>query len=392
MRVLVVSSWFPYPTDNGSRLRIFHLLEALGRAHHITLLTFGRNEGGEQVGPLLRFCGDVHVVRPHAPKRLRLSGLFSTVPRHYAQTLNAEMVSLISTHAPAHDVTMAMQIRAAVHLVEARQTTPALFEEVELGAARLPDAGAEAASRWRQARHQLTWWKHRRFVRHLLAHVHGATVVSSLEQAQLAAIGYPARKVSVVPNAVVVPDRPAALRARRRQIIYPGSVTFSANFDAVSYFVRDVWPGIRGRHPDLEFVVTGHIGDVDVSGLAATGGVRFTGSLEDVAPAIAESLACVVPLRAGGGTRLKVLQAMALGTPVVSTSKGIEGIDLEPEVHVLVADTAGAFVARTLELVADPGLGQRLATAAFDRVLAAYTWDRSAAILAEHLHRVAAGG
>ena len=392
MRVLVVSSWFPYPQDNGSRLRIFHLLEALGRVHDITLLTFGRNEGGEQVGPLLGFCRDVHVVRAQAPKRLRLSGLFSTVPRYYAQTLSDEMVSLISTHAPAHDVAMAMQIRAAVHLVEARLTTPALFEEVELGAARLPDDGAEAAPLWRQARHRLTWWKHRRFVRQLLEHVHGATVVSTLEQAQLAALGYPNQKVSVIPNAVVVPDAPAVSRTRRRQIIYPGSVTFSANLDAVSYFVRDVWPGIRRRHPDLQFVVTGHTGDVDVSDLAAAEGVRFTGHLEDVNPVIAESLVCVVPLRAGGGTRLKVLQAMALGTPVVSTSKGIEGLDLQPEEHVLVADTAGDLVARTLELVEDPALGRRLASAAFDRVRAAYTWDRSAAMLAEHLQRVAAGG
>ena len=250
MRLLVVSSWFPYPLDNGSRLRIFHLLEALGRVHHITLLTFGRNEGGEQVGPLLGFCRDVHVVRAQAPKRLRLSGLFSTVPRYYAQTLSDEMVSLISTQAPAHDVAMAMQIRAAVHLVEARLPIPALFEEVELGAARLPDAGAEAAPLWRQARHRLTWWKHRRFVRQLLEHVHGATVVSSLEQAQLAALGYPPQKISVIPNAVVVPDAPTASRTRRRQIIYPGSVTFSANFDAVSYFVRDVWPGIRRRQPE----------------------------------------------------------------------------------------------------------------------------------------------
>ena len=392
MRVLVVSSWFPYPQDNGSRLRIFHLLEALGGAHDITLLSFGRHEGAEQVGPLLGFCREVHVVRGPAPKRLRLSGLFSTVPRHYAQTLSDEMVSLIATLAPAHDVAMAMQIRAAVHLVEARPATPALFEEVELGAARLPDAGAEAAPLWRQARHRLTWWKHRRFVRQLLEHVHGATVVSPLEQAQLAALGYPSRKVSVVPNAVVLRDVPAAFRRRRRQIIYPGSVTFSANLDAVSYFVRDVWPGIRARHPDLEFVVTGHLGDVDVSGLAATDGVRFTGNLEDVSPVISESLACVVPLRAGGGTRLKVLQAMALGTPVVSTSKGIEGIDVQPEEHVLVADTADAFVARTLELVEDPERGERLATVAFDRVRASYTWDRSAAILAEHLQRVAAGG
>jgi len=392
MRVLVVSSWFPYPLDNGSRLRIFHLLEALGREHDITLLSFGRDEGGEHVDPLLAFCREVHVVPSVEPRRLRLAGLFSTIPRYYAQTLSHEMLALIATHTPAHEVAMAMQIRAAVHLLHAQPALPTLFEEVEVGAARLPDAGAQAAPLWRRARHQLTWWKHRRFLRRLLDRADGATVVSSLERAQVEALGCPHLKISVVPNAVVVPGVAPMPRMRRRQIIYPGSVTFSANLDAVSYFVRDVWPGIRRRQPDLQFVVTGRTGDVDVSGLAAAAGVRFTGHVEDVDALIAESLACVVPLRSGGGTRLKVLQAMALGTPVVSTSKGIEGLDVQPDRHVLVGDTAEVLIRRTLDIVEDPALGERLAAAAFAQVRTHYTWDRSASLLAGHLERVAARG
>jgi polysaccharide biosynthesis protein PslH len=329
----------------------------------------------------------VHVVPTDAPKRLSVSGLFSATPRYYAESLSDEMVSRIAERAPGHDVAMAMQIRAAVHLVEARISTPALFEEVELGAARRPDFGAEAAPWRRRIRHRLTWWKHRRFVRQLLGHVHGATVVSALEQAQLVGIGYPPEKVSVVPNGVIVPGV-VPRRTRRRQIIYPGSVTFSANLDAVTYFVRDIWPGIHHHHPDLEFLVTGHIGEVDVAALAATQGVRFTGNLEDVAPVIAESLACVVPLRSGGGTRLKVLQAIALGTPVISTAKGIEGLDLQPEVHILLADSPRDFVARTLQVLDAPERGERLVTAALEQVRAAYTWDRSAARLDAHLERL----
>lgn len=390
MRLLAVSSWFPYPPDNGSRLRIFHLLEALAREHEVTLLSFGRDEGGEQVDPLRRFCRAVHVVPSAAPQRLGLPGLLSSVPRYYAQTLSPEMLACITAEAPSHDIAMGMAIRAAFHVVEAAPGMPVLFEEVEVGAAMLPEAGAGAAPRWQRARHRLTWWKHRRFLRRLLGAVQGATVVSAVERDLVATLGVDAAKIAVVPNAVVLPERQADDAGRRRQVIYPGSVTYSANLDAVSWFVRDVWPGLRRQCPDLAFVVTGDTAGVDVGALASAEGVHFTGRLDDVNEAIAASLACVVPLRVGGGTRLKVLQAMAVGTPVVSTSKGIEGLEVEPDRHVLVGDAPEAFIAQTLRLVREPALGERLATAARALVGETYTWDRSAGVLLGHLQRVAA--
>lgn len=390
MRLLAVSSWFPYPPDNGSRLRIFHLLEALAREHEVTLLTFGRDEGREQVGPLQRFCGAVHVVPAAAPTRLGLSGLLSPVPRYYAQTLSPEMLARITAEAPSHDVAMGMSIRAAFHVVHASPAMPVLFEEVEVGAAMVPEAGAAAAPPWRRARHRLTWWKHRRFLRHLLGAVQGATVASAIERELVAGLGVDAAKIAVVPNAVVLPERPADPARRRRQVIYPGSVLYSANLDAVSYFVRDVWPGLRRQCPDLRFVVTGETAGVDVAALAAVEGVHFTGRLDDVNEAIAASLACVVPLRVGGGTRLKVLQAMAVGTPVVATSKGVEGLAVEADRHVLVGDTPEVFIAHTLRLVREAALGERLATAARELVRETYTWDRSAGVLMAHLRQVAA--
>jgi glycosyltransferase involved in cell wall biosynthesis len=386
MRLLVVSSWFPYPTDNGSRVRIAHLLEALARDHAITVLSFGREGADEQLAPLRRYCPTVHVV-PHSPRGpLRAGGLLSTVPRYYAQTTSPEMLALIAAQAPLNDVAVGMQIRAAYHLVEARPRIPILFEEVEVGAMR-PEAVGPSTP-WRRARHRLTWWKHRRFLRRLIDQVDRVTVVSAPERDHLIARGCASDRVAVVPNAGDVPGGPVEPRVRLPRLIYPGAVTFSANLDAVSYFVRDVWPRIRRARPDLEFVVTGETTGVDVSDLAAVEGVRFTGRLPEVDSHIAASLACVVPLRVGGGTRLKVLHAMALGTPVVSTSKGIEGLDLEPEQHLLLADTAEALAAQALRVAGDDALGQRLAVAARERVREAYTWERSAAVLSEQIERL----
>lgn len=389
MRLLVVSTWFPWPMDNGSRLRIAHLLEAVAKDHPITLLSFGREGGGEDVAPLRRYAEAVHVVPNTPPGRLAAAGLFSTVPRYFAQTRSPEMLALIAAEASRHDAAMAMQIRAAYHLVEARPGIPILFEEAEVGAA-LEPSGTGPARGWRRARQRLTWWKHRRFLQRLIGQVDRVTVVSAPERDHLEALGCEAERVAVVPNGVTLPAGSPVRRPRAPRLIYPGAVTFSANLDAVAFFIREAWPRIRGARPDLEFVVTGETSGVDVSDLASVDGVRFTGRLPDVDGLIAESLACVVPLRVGGGTRLKVLHAMALGAPVVSTAKGVEGLAVDPERHFLLGDTAETLAAQALRLAADAALADRLAAAARERVRERYTWDRSAAILSSEIARLGA--
>jgi glycosyltransferase involved in cell wall biosynthesis len=123
--------------------------------------------------------------------------------------------------------------------------------------------------------------------------------------------------------------------------------------------------------------------------LRPTDDVVFTGRLPDVRPTVADSRVAIVPLRLGGGTRVKVLQAMALGTPVVSTSKGVEGLDLEPDVDVLVADEPEAFAARVVSLLEDDALQTRL-SARGRSVAEARTWQRSAAILERVIERAVA--
>ena len=156
---------------------------------------------------------------------------------------------------------------------------------------------------------------------------------------------------------------------------------YSANLDAVRYFVREILPIIRRTRPDVTFVVTGATDGVDIRDLEAEDGVSFTGRLDAVDAILAKSAVCVVPLRTGGGTRLKVLQAMAIGTPVVSTRKGIEGLEVEPERHALVADESRAFAAQVLRLLSEPELGSSLSRNAHALVRERYDWEQIGATL-----------
>lgn len=383
MNLLVVSSWLPYPLDNGSRVRAFHLLRHLAKRHTLTLLAFGLPEGQENLDPLREFCATVEVAPPTSikPDQLGWRGLLSAAPRHLVQSESPVMQTLVARHLAGQDAAIALQVDAARYL---RQLPglPKVFEEVEVAVLR--EQYLNEARVLRRARHGMTWWKFSRYIRHLVREFERTTVVSEPEREHLRTIGCDTSRVAVVPNGVEVDRGPRVEPARHAsRLIYPGAVTYSANLDAVRFFISQILPIVRRTRPEIEFWVTGSTRGIDISDLAQRG-VRFTGSLPEVDSAITESAACVVPLRLGGGTRLKVLQAMALSTPVVSTSKGIEGIEIEHDRHVLVADAPEAFAAQILRLLNDPPLARRLTRAAYDVAREQYAWPAIGSTL-EHV-------
>ena len=381
-----MSKWLPYPLDNGSRMRAFHLIKHLSRRHAVTVFTFGLPQGSTDLAPLRAVCQRLEIVAPvrQDGDRLGLRGLLTQVPRSYIQSDNPAMHGLIRSSISQHDAAIALQNTAAWHL-KGYTECPRVFEEVEVALFRERwSLGTQPARRLRDG---LTWLKFRSFVRALANDFDWATVVSEPERQHLSDIGCDRARVSVIPNGAEIRRiRPSLARARR--LIYPGSVTYSANLDAVRYFAQDILPEIRRRSPGVDFVVTGSTEGVDLAELASGNGVTFTGRLPEVETLIAESAVCVVPLRVGGGTRLKVLQAMALGTPVVSTSKGIEGLDVQPEVHLLVGDTSEEFANHVVEVLHNPLLGERLAVAAHRLVSERYSWQSSGEAL-EHVIQTA---
>lgn len=375
MKLLVVSSWFPYPPDNGSKLRAYHLLTALARRHAVTLLSFAEPGEERRTPELKALCETVCTVRsnPYKPLgRLSHRHLFSSTPRSYAQNHSLAMQALVDREAPAHGAAVALQIGAALYLAR-HDRMPRVLEEIEAGSMRDQYCGQPISVA--RARHGLTWWKFARFVRQLVGAFDRTTVVSDLERQHLADIGCDMTRVRVVPNGVersdlLRPNRPVAGR-----LVYPGSITYSANLDAVQHFLSETFPRIQAARPDVSFRVTGAIGDVDVRRLSADPAVTFTGRLDDVKTLITQCAVCVVPLRKGGGTRLKILESMALGTPVVSTTKGAEGLSVVPERDVLLADSPDAFAAQVLRILNNPLLRARLSASGRNLVGQSYTWD-----------------
>ena len=375
MKLLVVSSWFPYPPDNGSKLRAFHLLSQLANHHDMTLLSFAELHEDADQSVLKDLCRDVRTV-PGNPFKgagaLRARDLFSATPRSYVQTYSQRMQDLVDAAVPHHDAALAFQFGAALYLAR-HSKIPRVFDEAEAGVIRDEFRSRPSGpARWRRG---LTWWKFGHFVRRLVDAFERTTVVSEIERQHLAEAHCDLSALRIVPNGV---DRQILKQKnvpRPGRLIYPGSVTYSANLDAVRFFSAEILPLIKRARPTT-FLVTGSTSSLDVSDLIADGSVTFTGRVPDIAHLVAHSSVCVVPLRTGGGTRLKILEAMAVGTPVVTTTKGAEGLAVVHGENILIADSPDGFAREVLRVMDDFVLRARLAANGRRLVERLYTWDR----------------
>lgn len=183
------------------------------------------------------------------------------------------------------------------------------------------------------------------------------TVASALERERL---GDVARPVSVVPNVVPEPPPVSERSEVRDGLLFVGTLDYDANIDAVRYLVADVFPRVQVRVPTAQLTIVGRNPDWMTRRLAEAPGVRLVADAPSVEPFYATARAVVVPLRAGGGTRIKVLEAMARSLAIVATPAGIEGLRLHHGDDALVAADAAGLAAHCVALLQDPTLADRL--------------------------------
>jgi glycosyltransferase involved in cell wall biosynthesis len=169
----------------------------------------------------------------------------------------------------------------------------------------------------------------------------------------------------------------------KRTILFVGSMDYHANIDAVIWFSRVAWPQIARRHSELQFTIVGRDPAPEVRALASDR-ICVTGTVDDVRPFYASAVAAIVPLRSGSGTRLKILEAMAAGVPVVSTRLGAEGIEAQDDVHLLLADVGPEFAAAVDRVVSSAETRVRLSQAARALVCRIYDWS----IIGKQLHAI----
>lgn len=393
MRILFLSAWFPYPPRNGTTLRSFNLIRQLAHRYDIDLLSFADDAHGAPDAAALRaVCRPLALVprRWFEPRSARAHlGWLRRAPRSVVATYSAEMAQRIAAalRAERYDVVIASDLTMAAYW-DAFRGVPALFEEVQLGG--LYEQGQRAATAWQRARFGLTWWKHCRYLTRLLRGFRACTVPSERERALLAEAVPDFDAVTIVPNCVDLADYAEPYGDPQPDtLIFTGSFRYAVNHDAMVWFLREIYPRVQAARPNVRLRITG---DHASAPLPASARVELTGYVADVRPLVAAAAVSVVPLRAGAGTRLKILESMALGTPVVSTTKGAEGLDVVDGEHLLLADDPQAFARRTVQALTDAALRRRLTDNARRLIAARYDWRIVGPCFADLVAGVAAAG
>ena len=393
-----------WPLDTGAKLRNYHLARVLAERARIRLLAFTDHE--QSFAGLENPYEQVTAVRrsPGYTFSKILRGAFGRTPlpvlnyttNTMKQTLERilgendfDIVQVESIHLMTYlpIITMAQQRPLMIcdwHNIESELMSR--YSEREPNILKRAYAGKTA---------RLMSQFERRAMHEFDAHI----AVSQRDAQQLRNLNSDAR-VFVIENGVDTAYYEEAAfsganaAGKPNRIVFVGSMDYHANIDGAVSFARDVWPGLRDRHPELMFTIVGRDPAPEVRALATNPGIEVTGTVDDVRPSYREALAAVVPLKVGGGSRLKILEAMAAGVPVVSTTLGAEGLDVHDGEDILIADTNEQLAEKIVSVIESEELRQRLSAGGRALVSERYDWSRLGAnlfetfqqLLTEHPH------
>ena len=388
MRMLVVTYGLPWPIMEGSKIRDYHLLRESAKESEVILLCLCKDDRSHpDPAEVRRFCAEVETYVP--PER----GSWTLAGRHWraGRPLAAfpfyfePFARRITELAQRHKVDL-VQIEHSF-LAPYRESIPAgcpailslhnIGERQYSSMVKLSGAGLRGVLKAVSMRGWEADWARR--------YDHCITV--SADEAEWLRQRAPRLAITVIENGVDCDRlRPLPPPAAGNDLLFVGVLGYPPNADAVLQFVRHTLPLLRCSTPDARLLMVGRNPRRDVRALAAADGVELHEDVPDVTPFYQRARVCVVPLRAGGGTRVKILEAMALGRPVISTPEGCEGLEVAHENQLLVADCPAAMAAQVARLLANPPLADGLCVRARRWVEERHDWRTLGARLRQ-LHR-----
>jgi len=382
LRILFVALSVPYPPSNGHRLRNWALLQALAEeGHEVTLLSFA--EAHELAGDfpaLSKLCRDVQFVRlpPTAGNGQalywgRLRTFFSPQPygawRFRSTEMRATLENLFANG--EFDVVICDDIYHAQNLADV-SAAPVLLNKHDITHVIVRRYLAHERNPAKSAYGWVEYWKLRRWEAQACGSFEGVLACSEADRALLKAL-CPSARVAVLPNVIDVREYVQQGADDGRTLLYVGAMDWYPNEDAVKFFLSQIFPKLE-TIPGIRFRIAGRNPSESLLRRSAEmPAVEFTGLVPDIRSEIAPAALCVVPLRIGSGTRLKILEAAAMQKSIVSTRIGAEGLHLKDGEEIALADQPGEFARAVAGLLADPARRRAMGQAARRRVEEEYS-------------------
>jgi glycosyltransferase involved in cell wall biosynthesis len=398
--VVIIDEELPYPAVSGKRIRTLNLLVRLARHHQITYLSY-RNNDPDEVREASSYLRDHNIEIVLVDRSTPAKSVHRRGPAFYADLV----ANLLSSKPYLVDINSSDALKQAVRKYAAERQvdlwqcewTP--FAEAVRGLAgarwlimahnvesliwqRYYETETNPLKRWYIEKQ---WRKMERYERSVIGEA-TRTVTVSLEDATLMRDRFDGRRIDVVDNGVdTAYFQSAGAEHDRHQILFLGSLDWRPNLDAISLLLDRIFPAVQAEVPAARLCIVGRNPPESLARrVTATPGVALHATVADVRPYLAKSGVMAVPLRIGGGSRLKILEALAFGLPVISTRIGAEGLRLEPGRDLVVVEDAEQMVQALITYTRDPGPLRAMAESGRREVQARYDWD----IMAETLGRV----
>lgn len=386
-KLLVITPRLPYPVIGGDRLRIYRICRALAPHFRLTLLSLCATQAELRLE--LPADGVFQQVERFYHPRWRawcncLAALPTREPLQVAYFHNSALVRRARALMAEHDASLTHLVRfapvfqgqAGVHFLE-------MTDAISLNYSRLRDQRPSLRDlrSWIFAREAA---RLRPFEQQVVDGFQTAFLVSEVDREYLFA-GQPTRlaRTRVITNGVDLAEFPFHPDPAGQDLALIGNFESLQNQDAVQHMILDILPLLRRRRPAVRLRIIGRVPPDKARQWGREGGVLVTGEVTSIVEAVRGCSVAVCPLRLGAGVKNKVLEYMALGVPVVTTTIGIEGLDLHHRRELLIADHASEFAAAIDTLLSDPALARRLAAVARHRVETHHDWDRVLAPLVE---------
>ena len=386
MKLLFVTGTLPYPPTDGWKIRVFALLRGLAQRHSVSVVSFVRRIDDALAVERLRDQGiDLHVVhRDHryAPSKL-FQGLVGRTAFPILNYRDERMTHLLQQvlQSDTFDIVQVESLHMAQYCLGLPQTTILDLHNIE--SLLMRRYARQESNPLKRAYAEVTWRKLAAYERETCGRFSHCLTCSD-EERVLLQTRCGVDQVTVVPNGVNMDAHAAeeiglpngSSPPRGERIVFVGRMDYHANVEGVRWFCRYVWPRIRARRPGAVLQIVGGYPVPAISRLARAGEIEITGFVRDVRPYVKHASIVVVPLRVGGGTRLKILEALAMGKPLVSTTVGAEGIEAVPDRDLVIADRPEEFADEVVSLLTQPERREALGNAGRRLALDKYNWER----------------
>lgn len=380
MRILFLTQICPYPPTNGGAIKTYNILKHLGSKHEVSLLMFIRSDTKlTDLEHLSQYCRqvDFYAIKRFAARNL-LDAAASLVKNEsfiITRDRHSGMRARVREVLHDHDLIYVDHLQMS-QFVPSNVPCPVVLDEHNVEwriIRRFAVAGTPLLQRLLSA---LEWRKLRAYELSACRKADLVLTVTPNDRNILVNSGISADKVDSLPIGVDVDQvRPVSLDPESKSILSFGTMSWPPNVDAIRHFVREIYPLIKGNVPDVRFTVVGSKPPPEIKALEKDPSIKVTGFVGDTRPYAEAAAVFVVPLRIGSGMRVKILDAMALGLPVVSTSVGCEGISLQPGRHALIADSPAKFADCVAKLIGNPHMRETIGSAGRSLVESHYAWQ-----------------